>query len=102
MGPLDGYVWDLIRAGDPDFAAQVRVIASTDPTAMPPLIATAPLNPQEIASLRSAFRSAHNERSLDDARKALLIERFVVPDLRVYDETRNRADRVEWEGEPWP
>jgi ABC-type phosphate/phosphonate transport system substrate-binding protein len=102
VGPLDGYVWDLICAGDPDFAAQVRVIASTDPTPMPPLIATAALKPEEIARLRSAFRNAHNERSLDEARQALLVERFVVPDMRVYQETRNRADRVEWEGEPWP
>jgi ABC-type phosphate/phosphonate transport system substrate-binding protein len=102
VGPLDGYAWDLIRAGDPEFAAQVRVIAATDPTPMPPLIATAPLETTAIARLRSAFRNAHNERSLDEARQALLVERFVVPDLRVYDETRNRADRVEWESEPWP
>src|SRR5439155_10497533 len=43
VGPLDGYVFDLMRAGDPAFASQVRVIATTDPTPMPPLVATAPL-----------------------------------------------------------
>src|SRR6185369_15702950 len=51
IGPLDGYVWDLIRAGDPAFAAQVRVIASTDPTPMPPLVSTAPLKKIEIEKL---------------------------------------------------
>lgn len=102
VGPLDGYVFDLIRAGDPAFAAQVRIVASTDPTPMPPLIATAPLKVAEVERLRNAFRRVHEERSLDEARDALLIERFVVPDLSVYDETKRRAERVERETEPWP
>lgn len=102
VGPLDGYVFDLIRAGDPAFAAQVRVVASTDPTPMPPLIATAPLKKEEIDGIRKAFLQVHEERSLDEARKALLVERFVVPEITVYDETRRRAERVEKESEPWP
>ena len=102
VGPLDGYVFDLIRAGDPAFAAQVRVVASTDPTPMPPLIATAPLKKEEIDGIRKAFLQMHEERSLDEARKALLVERFVVPEITVYDETRRRAERVEKESEPWP
>lgn len=101
-GPLDGYVFDLMRAGDPAFTAQVRVVASTDPTPMPPLVATAPLQPEKVQALRSSFSRLHEEKSLDHARKALLIERFVVPELRVYDETKRRAERVEREGEPWP
>jgi ABC-type phosphate/phosphonate transport system substrate-binding protein len=101
VGPLDGYVFDLIRAGDPAFASQVRIVASTDPTPMPPLVATAPLPSQKIASLRAAFLKAHEEKSLDEARKALLVERFVVPDLSVYDETKRRAEHVE-QAEPWP
>ncbi len=101
VGPLDGYVWDLIRAGDPDFAAQVRLVAATDPTPMPPLIATAPLKPDEIERLRAAFRRVHEEKSLDAARKALLIDRFVVPELSVYDETKRRAQLVEKAPE-WP
>jgi ABC-type phosphate/phosphonate transport system substrate-binding protein len=101
VGPLDGYVFDLIRAGDPAFASQVRVIASTDPTPMPPLVATASLTEKQMGALRDAFLKVHDERSLDEARKALLVERFVVPDLSVYDETRRRAERVEQAAE-WP
>jgi ABC-type phosphate/phosphonate transport system substrate-binding protein len=101
VGPLDGYVFDLLRAGDPAFASQVRVIAVTDPTPMPPLVATASLRPGEVEKLRSAFREVHNQRSLDKAREALLVERFVVPDISVYDETRRRAERVEQEPQ-WP
>lgn len=101
VGPLDGYVFDLIRAGDPAAASQVRVIASTDPTPMPPLVATAPLENDQVESLRKAFLNVHKQSSLDEARKALLVERFVVPDLSVYDETKRRARRVE-AAEEWP
>ena len=68
VGPLDGYVFDLLRAGDPEFASQVRVIAVTDPTPMPPLVATAPLKDNQTEKLRSAFLAVHKERSLDKAR----------------------------------
>ena len=101
VGPLDGYVFDLLRAGDPQFASQVRVVAVTDPTPMPPLVATAPLKPREVAGLRQAFLRVHEEASLDKARRALLIDKFVVPELSVYDETKRRAERVEM-GPPWP
>lgn len=101
VGPLDGYVFDLIRAGDPAVAAQVRVIAVTDPTPMPPLVATASLTKEQTEKLRGAFLAITGERSLDEARKALLIERFVVPELKAYDETKRRAERVE-QAPPWP
>ncbi|HEV8106397.1 MAG TPA: PhnD/SsuA/transferrin family substrate-binding protein [Burkholderiales bacterium] len=101
VGPLDGYVFDLLRAGDPQFASQVRVVAVTDPTPMPPLVATAPLKSREVEKLRQAFLRVHEERSLDQARQALLIEKFTVPDLSVYDETKRRAERVE-RADPWP
>jgi ABC-type phosphate/phosphonate transport system substrate-binding protein len=101
VGPLDGYVFDLIRAGDPAFAAQVRIVAVTDPTPMPPLIATAALAPEQVQALRDSFSRIHEEKSLDQARKALLVERFVVPELAVYEETKRRAGRVEKEA-AWP
>ena len=101
VGPLDGYVFDLLRAGDPEFASQVRVVAVTDPTPMPPLVATAPLKDSQTEKLRSAFLAAHEERSLDRARQVLLIEKFVVPELSVYDETKRRAERVA-RADPWP
>lgn len=95
IGPLDGYVFDLIRAGDPQFAAQVRIVAVTDPTPMPPLVATAPIDAPALERLRGAFLNAHREPALDAACATLLIDHFVVPDLAAYGETRRRAKRVE-------
>jgi ABC-type phosphate/phosphonate transport system substrate-binding protein len=100
VGPLDGYVWDLIRAGDPEFAAQVRLIAATDPTPMPPLISTG-LMASDVERVRAAFLEVHAHAELDAARSALLVDRFIVPDLSVYDETKRRAHLVEKAPE-WP
>src|SRR5262245_48293405 len=101
VGPLDGYVFDLLRAGDPAFASQVRIVAVTDPTPMPPLVATAPLGEIQTKTIREAFTRAHEESSLSVPLETLLVERFVVPDLSVYDETKRRAERVEHEPQ-WP
>jgi ABC-type phosphate/phosphonate transport system substrate-binding protein len=102
VGPLDGYVFDLIRAGDPEFASQVRVVAVTDPTPMPPLVCTSSSLPKEgVSRLRKAFERAHEEPSLAEHLKNILVERFVVPELSVYEETKRRAERVE-EAPPWP
>ena len=69
------------------------------PDERPPLVATASLSEAQIGALRAAFLRAHEEPSLP--LRTLLIERFVVPDLSVYDETRRRAERVE-RAEEWP
>ncbi|CAN0492736.1 unnamed protein product, partial [Phaeothamnion confervicola] len=58
VGPLDGYVHDLIRHTEPEYAAQVRIIATTDPTPMPAIIATAPMSETEVTRLRDAFKAA--------------------------------------------
>ena len=99
VGPLDSYVHDLLKASDPEFASQVRVIETTDPTPMPPLVATAPLPDATVERLRAAFLAVAAERALDSARETLLLERFVVPDPAVYSVQRERAREVERSGE---
>ena len=102
VGPLDSYVHDLLKHGDPAFAAQVRVIDTTEPTPMPPLVATAALPAAVVEGLRSAFLGVHEEPTLAQARETLLLERFVVPDSSVYWVQRRRAERVESNGALWP
>jgi len=102
VGPLDGYCHDLIRDGDPAFAAQVRVLESTDPTPMPPIVATAALGAEDVERLRAAFVAVADERSLERARATLLLDRFVVPDPAVYEATKRRAHAVEAGAPDWP
>ena len=103
VGPLDSYVFDLIRAGDPEFADQVRVIDMTDPTPIPPIIATLPgLNSKIVSRLSEAFVAVEHEPALADVRTALLISKFIVPDSESFRVLKDRHDRVNSECEFWP
>jgi ABC-type phosphate/phosphonate transport system substrate-binding protein len=102
VGPLDGYCHDLIRAGDPAFAAQVRVLESTAPTPMPPIVATAALGTAAVERLRAAFLAVAGEPALAPARTTLLLERFVVPDAADYEVPKRRARAVEAGAPEWP
>ena len=102
VGPLDSYVHDLLKAGDPAFAAQVRTIETTDPTPMPPVVATANLDARAVAGLREALLKAHEAPALAAACETLLLERFVVPQPGSYRVQRERASEVERSGADWP
>jgi len=84
-GPLDGYVFDLIRHNDPAFAANVRIVAVTEAAPMPPLIATAALDPDTVGRLRNAFMAVEHAGELAGLRATLLLRRFDVPEPSSYD-----------------
>jgi ABC-type phosphate/phosphonate transport system substrate-binding protein len=85
VGPLDGYVHDLIRHNDPAFAANVRVIVQTEAAPMPPLVATAALDPDTLGRMRNAFSAVEHAPELEEVRKTLLLRRFAVPEPSSYD-----------------
>lgn len=84
IGPLDSYYHDLLRHNDPDFAAQVRVLASTEARPIPPLVATAPLSPEVLGRLRAALADAIAEPALEGLRRRLLLAGFTVPEPARY------------------
>lgn len=102
VGPLDSYCYDIFRKLEPAFAAQVRVIATTDPTPMPPLVSTATLDAPTLARVREAFLAAEHARELDPVRAALVLARFVVPDAADFNVQKERAAVVEQQGAEWP
>lgn len=85
VGPLDSYFHDLLKAGDPSFAARVRVVATTPEAPIPPLVATAPLAGREVERLRAAFREAGTARALAAQRGTLLLAGFAMPPGTDYD-----------------
>lgn len=85
VGSADSYLCDLIRKHDPAFAAQVKVIGSTEAAPMPPFVATAELRADELARLRAAFRAAGDAAELAGARGELLLAGFDTPDPSAYD-----------------
>jgi ABC-type phosphate/phosphonate transport system substrate-binding protein len=85
VGPLDSYYHDLLKAGEPEFAADVRVIATTGAAPIPPLVATAAIPAAEVAALRSALGAAGSAPELAASRALLLLKGFAVPDVADYD-----------------
>ena len=85
VGPLDSYFHDLLVAGDPAFAAQVRVLESTPGAPIPPLVATAALAPDEVQRLRDAFLRVGAAPALAPQREILLLAGFGLPESSDYD-----------------
>jgi hypothetical protein len=79
----------------------VRIIATTDPTPMPAIIATAPMATAEVARLREAFTASIATPDLAGERKALLLADFLVPDAAVYRMQFDRAAMVD-SAPVWP
>lgn len=82
VGPLDSYYYDIIRNTEPQFAAKVRVVATTAPAPIPPFVSTGD------ESLREALLAAGEAPELAAERDVLLLKRFAVPDevdYRVFD-----------------
>ena len=84
IGPLDSYCHDLLRQNQPDFAAQVKVVASTEPTPIPAFVATAALDPGALERLRAVFIDAGSASDLAAVRERLLLDGFTVPAAATY------------------
>jgi ABC-type phosphate/phosphonate transport system substrate-binding protein len=85
VGPLDSYYHDLLRANDPQFAAQVRTIATTPALPIPPLVATAQLGSDALQRLRNALLVVAERPELEALRARLLLRGFAVPDSATYE-----------------
>ena len=102
VGPLDSYVFDLMRASDAEFAAQVKVIAATDPTPMPAIVCSESVDSGTLERLREACLEVSAATDLAQLRATLLLERFIVPDPDAYRVQHDRAKVVEAAGRDWP
>jgi ABC transporter, phosphonate, periplasmic substrate-binding protein len=89
VAPLDSYALALLQRHAPELTRQVRIVKSTEPTAIPALVASGPA-PEKIVA---AFLA------VDPAVLApLLLERFIVPEAPPYDALRMRFETM---GEFW-
>lgn len=81
VGPLDSYYHDILKEHDPEFAARVRAVATTQSAPIPPLVSTARLSDGELERLREALLR-------EGPVPALLLRGFAVPresDYAVFD-----------------
>jgi len=81
-GPLDSYWHDLLRRHDPATASQLRTIASTPMTPIPPLVTAATTAPIARERLVAALERAGTDAALTNLLDTLLITGFarIAPD----------------------
>jgi ABC-type phosphate/phosphonate transport system substrate-binding protein len=88
VAPIDGFALDLLRRHAPELTAGLGILARTEPTAIPPFIASAPPTP----ALRRAFLDAHDDPALRPLLEALLLQRFVPASPADYAPLRQRLE----------
>ena len=84
VAPIDSYAFSLLQKFRPDLTSQLRVIARTAATPIPPLVASQ----RGLEALQQAFLEAHRIAAISPLMTALLLERFVRPDPDSYDALR--------------
>jgi len=84
VAPIDSYAYCLLEKYRPDLTSQLRVIARTAATPIPPLVASKP----GFEALQAAFLEAHRIAALSPLMTGLLLQRFVRPDPDSYDALR--------------
>ena len=102
VAPLDGYTLDLMLRHDPDLRTQIRIVASTDPVAMPPLVASPSTPPTVVEALRAAFLASAAAPELAEARDTLALSGFAVTEADDYAVTERWAAEAIAVGYPAP
>jgi ABC-type phosphate/phosphonate transport system substrate-binding protein len=84
LAPVDSYAYCLLQKYRRDLTSQLRTIARTPRTPIPPLVASTP----GLARLQAAFLEADRIPATAPLMAELLLERFVRPNPDTYDALR--------------
>ena len=85
VGPLDGYAMDLMARHDPDLAAQLRVVATTDAAPIPFLVASRECPDHVVTALRQALLRLGEIESCAGIRERLCLQKFAPVVLEDYE-----------------
>ena len=85
---VDSLIWEYLKAEDPKWTAQTRIIYRSTPCGIPPVVVSPGIAPQLKEKLRSAFLNMHNDPRGREILKRILIDRFTVIEDGAYDSIR--------------
>ena len=86
VAPLDSYAFALLSKYAPELTTHVRVIKSTEPTAVPLFVSSGPPSP----TVAAAFLAAHQAPATAALMDQLLLDRFAPAERGAYDELKGR------------
>jgi len=99
LAPLDSYAHALLRRDAPELAGRVRTVASTEPTPIPPLVASSAADPAVVTVLRQTLLSSEEDAQVRPLLDALLLRGFAAVAPEDYDVTLEWAragERAGW------
>jgi ABC-type phosphate/phosphonate transport system substrate-binding protein len=98
VAPIDSYAFCLLQKYRWDLTSQLRSVARTAPTPIPPLVSSS----AGMERLQAAFLEAHRIPALAALMAGLLLDRFVRPDPASYDALRLNFETATryWRGHP--
>jgi ABC-type phosphate/phosphonate transport system substrate-binding protein len=88
VAPIDSYAYCLLQKYRWDLTSQLRSIARTPRTPIPPLVAST----DGLESLQASFLGADRVAALAPLMAGLMLERFVRPDPDTYDALRSNFE----------
>lgn len=86
LAPVDSFCHDILRAACHPVLALTRTIATTAPTPIPALIASAAVPRATAEAVGAALRRAHADPLLAPVLDDILVRRFVAVDGAGYDQ----------------
>ncbi len=95
---IDSYVLDLIRAHDPATGEKIRVIETTEPAPMPPLVASPETDAAIATRLSDAFLALADDPTAQPHLSTLLLKGFARPIAEDYRLAQTRAVAAEAAG----
>jgi ABC-type phosphate/phosphonate transport system substrate-binding protein len=85
VGPLDSYALDLLLRYEPDLAARIRVVATTDAAPIPFLVASPECSDGVVAALRTALLRFGDVAACAGLRERLCLQGFAPVVIEDYE-----------------
>ncbi len=89
---VDSLIWEYLKATNPEFTSQTRILQKSPPYAIPPVVVPVNLDPGLKNRLKQAFLNAHLDPQGREILKKTRIDKFVVIDDKAYDSVREMKE----------
>ncbi|TNE35554.1 MAG: ABC transporter substrate-binding protein [Alphaproteobacteria bacterium] len=76
IAPMDSFALDLMRRHAPELVQNIRILASTAPAPIPPIVANSGIDPEILAHLQDVFVGAKGNPDLAPLLDILMLEGF--------------------------
>ncbi len=91
---VDSLVYNYLLELEPAYREKVKIIQSSPPYGMPPVVVHPHLNPEIKSQLREVLLNMHEDREGRAILEKLHIDRFVLPNESDYDSVRQMLEAV--------